>query len=160
MTDYNNKPWIRKALLGASAGIILSSLVQYEEGIRYTPYRDVGGVPTVCEGITHDIKFNHKYTPAECKFLDDASDQRDLDVVKRTVKVSLTQAQIAAFADFIHNAGAGAWERSTLLKMLNAGNIKGACYQLLRWKYAGGKVVRGLEIRRQNELQLCLGEYK
>ncbi len=153
------KPWLRKAVLGAGAATILSVLLQYKEGIRYVPYRDIGGVPTVCEGITHGVDMHKVYTKAECDKMDTGAEAHDLAVVSRTVKIPLTQAQIAAFGDFVDNEGEGHWERSTMLVLLNEGRVSEACNQLLRWKYAAGRVVHGIQVRRADELQLCMGAY-
>ncbi|NNI27984.1 glycoside hydrolase family protein, partial [Pasteurella multocida] len=37
-------------------------------------------------------------------------------------------------------------------------DIQAMCDQFPRWKYANGKVLRGLEIRRQKERELCLAD--
>ncbi|HCD1077247.1 TPA: glycoside hydrolase family protein, partial [Proteus mirabilis] len=50
-----------------------------------------------------------------------------------------------------------AFARSTLLKKLNAGDGAGACEEIKRWVYAGGKVWRGLVSRREVESALCHG---
>ncbi|HGM8337746.1 TPA: glycoside hydrolase family protein [Pseudomonas aeruginosa] len=47
------------------------------------------------------------------------------------------------------------FSRSTLLRKLNAGDVKGACAELSRWVYAGGKVYKGLVNRRKAERELC-----
>ncbi|WP_394324827.1 glycoside hydrolase family protein [Escherichia coli] len=39
--------------------------------------------------------------------------------------------------------GAGNFRTSTLLRKINQGDIKGACDQLRRWTYAGGKQWKG-----------------
>ncbi|WP_405045477.1 glycoside hydrolase family protein [Pseudomonas aeruginosa] len=45
--------------------------------------------------------------------------------------------------------------RSTLLRKLNAGDVRGACAELSRWVYAGGKKLGGLVRRRAAERELC-----
>ena len=45
---------------------------------------------------------------------------------------------------------------STLLRKINQGDIKGACDQLRRWTYAGGKQWKGLMTRREIEREICL----
>ena len=47
------------------------------------------------------------------------------DAVKQYVKVPITSNQFAALASFAFNVGNGALKDSTLLKMLNAGKVKG-----------------------------------
>ncbi|EKN6093795.1 TPA: glycoside hydrolase family protein, partial [Yersinia enterocolitica] len=45
---------------------------------------------------------------------------------------------------------------STLLKKLNNNDLIGACNELQRWVYAGGKRWKGLVSRREIERELCL----
>ncbi|MCH5496505.1 glycoside hydrolase family protein, partial [Salmonella enterica subsp. diarizonae serovar 16:z10:e,n,x,z15] len=49
----------------------------------------------------------------------------------------------------------GAFAKSTLLKKLNAGDQAGACNELKRWTYAGGKQWKGLVTRREIEREVC-----
>ncbi|EOZ3195959.1 lysozyme, partial [Yersinia enterocolitica] len=97
-----------------------------------------------------------KYSDAEC----DALLQKDLVPVQRTVdaavKVPLSKYQKAALYSFTYNVGQSAFTKSTLLKKLNTGDIKGACDELRRWTYAGGKPWKGLQNRREIERELCL----
>ncbi|EMH7889960.1 lysozyme [Salmonella enterica] len=139
---------IAAALLGGHDGL---------EGRRYTPYRDVAGVLTVCDGHTgKDIIPGKRYTDAEC----DALLNKDLKRVKAQVdpliKVSIPESERAAFYSFAYNVGTGAFARSTLLKKLNAGDHAGACNELKRWTYAGGKQWKGLMTRREIEREVCL----
>ncbi len=50
----------------------------------------------------------------------------------------------------------GLYVTSTLLRKINQGDIKGACDQLRRWTYAGGKQWKGLMTRREIEREVCL----
>ena len=59
-------------------------------------------------------------------------------------------------ASFIYNEGAGAFEKSTLLKKLNNGDKKGAADEFDKWVYSKGKVSKGLVGRRQREKELFL----
>ncbi|MGA6579692.1 glycoside hydrolase family protein, partial [Providencia sp. NPDC089923] len=63
----------------------------------------------------------------------------------------------AALYSFAFNVGTGAFAKSTMLKKLNAGDQYGACEELKRWVYAGGKVWRGLVNRREAEAAICHG---
>lgn len=160
------KRWQKLAASGASALAIAGAMTAAFEGMRYHVYGDVGGVPTVCQGVTAGslppgvtIDPKHTYTPAECVLLDSYAEHKAQAGVQASVTVPLTQPQLAAFTDFAYNVGIGAWLRSTARADLNAGRYRDACDQLLRWVYAGGRKQRGLEIRRQAEWQLCTGQY-
>lgn len=138
---------IAAAMLGGHDGL---------EGRRYVAYRDVAGVITVCDGYTgKDIVPGRRYTDAEC----DALLNKDLARVKAQVdpliKVSISETERAALYSFAYNVGPGAFARSTLLKKLNAGDHAGACNELKRWTYAGGKQWKGLVTRREIEREVC-----
>jgi|GEM_PF-475162 len=74
--------------------------------------------------------------------------------VMALVKVPLTDGQYAALCDFTYNVGSGNFKRSTLLKVINAGEHHRVPFQLRRWNKAGGKVLRGLQTRREREVAL------
>ncbi|ECT1022945.1 lysozyme [Salmonella enterica] len=126
------------------------------EGVRYRPYQDVVGVWSVCYGHTgKDIMLGKTYTPAECKALLD----KDLNAVARQInpyiKVPIPEATRGALYSFAYNVGAGNFRTSTLLRKINQGDINGACDQLRRWTYAGGKQWKGLVTRREIEREVC-----
>lgn len=72
--------------------------------------------------------------------------------VERLVTVQLNDNQFGALVSWHYNTGALA--SSTLLKVLNTGDYAGVPAQMLRWVFADGKRLRGLEIRRQKEAAL------
>lgn len=127
------------------------------EGVRYKPYRDVVDKWTVCYGHTgNDIILGKTYTEAECKALLN----KDLSTVARQInpyiKVPIPETTRGALYSFVYNVGAGNFKTSTLLYKINQGDIKGACEQLRRWTYAGGKQWKGLVTRREIEREVCL----
>jgi lysozyme len=68
--------------------------------------------------------------------------------VNNLVHIQLTQNEFDALVDFAFNCGCGAFASSTMLRLLNAGNITGAAYEFQRWDKADGTVVAGLLRRR------------
>lgn len=76
--------------------------------------------------------------------------------VEDFIQVVIGQNQIDAVACFIYNIGPEAFKRSTLLKLMNEGDMRGAAKQFLRWNRAGNKVMAGLTRRRQAEMELFL----
>jgi lysozyme len=144
------------AAIPAGAIAVAGVMTQWNEGVRYTPYQDVGGVWTVCEGHTGpDVIPGKTYTPRECATLKNRDLLRADAQVSRLVKVPLMVAQRAALIDFVYNAGAGNLAKSTLLRKLNAGDYNGACQEYRRWVFANGKRLKGLENRREEEAWLC-----
>ncbi|EMV0079524.1 lysozyme [Escherichia coli] len=173
-------PSLRKAVaaaIGGGAIAIASVLITGPsgndglEGVSYIPYKDIVGVWTVCHGHTgKDIMLGKTYTKAECKALllgktytkaeCKALLNKDLATVARQInpyiKVDIPETMRGALYSFVYNVGAGNFRTSTLLRKINQGDIKGACDQLRRWTYAGGKQWKGLMTRREIEREICL----
>jgi lysozyme len=157
-------PALRKALLGmtgAGAVAIAGTMLTDLEGVRYTPYYDVAGVLTVCYGHTGaDIIKNKTYTHAECKAILDKDLQPFARSVELSVKVPANEYQKAALISFSYNVGVNAFQNSSLLRNLNAGNYALACDGLKAWVYAGKgkdkKAWPGLMNRREVEREVCM----
>lgn len=157
MAKIPNK--IRMVAAGGLMALTVAMVTNFE-GYESKPYRDVVGVLTVCYGHTGaDIIPTKTYTKAEC----DELLEKDLAIVAKAVnpliKVNIPDYTRAALYSFTYNVGTGAFSRSTLLKKLNAGDQVGACNELKRWIYAGGKPWKGLMTRREIENAVCLGEF-
>jgi len=153
---------LRKALIAAAvAGPIAIGgvLITDQEEVKYTPYLDPVGIPTVCAGVTGpDVVMGKTYTKAECDNLLYKHMLPAVKAVDSSVKVKLNDYQKASLYSFTYNVGINAFSSSTLLKKLNQGDFPGACNQLRRWTYAGGKQWKGLITRREVERQLCYGK--
>ncbi|MBU8540794.1 lysozyme [Roseomonas tokyonensis] len=76
------------------------------------------------------------------------------DAVERAVKVPLAATERAALISLAHNIGGGAFAKSTLLRLLNAGNKEGAAGQFAAWNRGGGRVLAGLVRRRAAEADM------
>lgn len=74
------------------------------------------------------------------------------DAVNKNVKVFLLQNQFDSLASFVFNIGETNFRSSTLLRILNEANYIEVPNQLKRWNKADGKILRGLIIRRQHEI--------
>ena len=155
-----NKGLVKKAMAAVCGGAIAVALVLVPvfEGMRYKPYQDVAGVWTVCAGHTGpDIQQDKIYTQAEC----DALLENDLAIVAkgvdRLIRVDIPVYTRGAIYSFVYNTGLGAFSRSTLLRKLNAGDRAGACGEMKRWVFAGGKPWKGLMTRQEIEEVVCHG---
>jgi lysozyme len=62
-----------------------------------------------------------------------------------------------ALVSFSFNVGLGTLQRSTLRQKHNRGDYKGAAEEFLKYTKAGGKVLKGLVNRRNDERALYLG---
>jgi len=142
------------AIVGGGYQAMTPVVVEYVEGVEYYPYRDVGGVLTVCAGHTGADIVMRRYTPTECRVLLSRDLKPVYAAIERLVTVPLTDFQRTALATFVYNTGVGAFASSTLLKKLNAGDMNGARDQMRRWVFAAGKRWKGLMTRREVEMAI------
>jgi len=131
------------------------ALTKSFEGCRLTAYRDSTGILTIGWGHTGpDVYEGLVWTQDQA----DAALLEDLAVViacvNHVVKVTITQNQFDAMVDFCYNAGRGNFTSSTLLRLVNAGDIDGAAAQFALWVHAGTLVLDGLVRRRAAEAAL------
>jgi lysozyme len=70
------------------------------------------------------------------------------------VSVPLFQGQFDVVVSWTYNLGEGALKSSTMLKKINAARHEEVPGQMKRWNRAGGKVLKGLERRREAEAAL------
>ncbi len=150
---------LRSRLLAAGAAGALgiaTVVVGYFEGRSLVAYFDPVGIITLCEGYTHGVQLGDVATDEECDELTRKEVVKALAVVDGSVSYRLPEPTRAALASFVYNVGSGHYRGSTLLRKLRLGDIAGACRELPRWVYAGGKQLRGLVRRRAAEMELCL----
>lgn len=143
------------AATGAATLGLAAVVVANYEGLRTNAYLDPVGIPTICYGHTATARMGQTLSQAECDRLLEGDLGEALEAVDTLVKVPLPVERRAALASFAYNVGAGQLASSTLLRKLNAGDHAGACAELSRWVYAGGRKLSGLERRRASERELC-----
>ena len=136
-------------------------LIRNFESLRLNAYDDGVGVWTIGYGTTKypngiRVKKGDTCTLDQAK----AYMQNDLkafeQTVNNTVKVPLNQNQFDALVSLAYNIGTNAFSKSTLVKKLNANDIRGAADQFDVWVNAGGKRMQGLVNRRTVEKALFL----
>ncbi len=93
---------------------------------------------------------------AVCQSVREATTASVARQINPYIKVDIPETTRGALYSFVYNVGAGNFRTSTLLRKINQGDIKGACDQLRRWTYAGGKQWKGLMTRREIEREICL----
>ena len=141
-------------------------LIKHHEGIRNKPYRCPAGLWTV--GVGHLIgdgkslpsEWNRTFTPAEI----DAILKRDLrrfelGVRKMLPNVPLRQHEFDALVSFCFNLGLGCFQRSTIRQALLRGDKEAAIESLLKYCRAGGRVLKGLQLRREAEAKMFKSGY-
>lgn len=132
------------------------ALIKNFEGVRLKAYDDGVGVWTIGVGHTKGVKPGDVATMEQVDqwLREDLADaERD---VNDLVKAPITQAQFDALVSFTFNVGGGAFERSTLVRKLNARDYDGAADEFLRWNRGGGSIMAGLTKRRVSERMLFI----
>ena len=144
--------------LGLASSLVLAGggIVSHFEGKSNSSYPDPVGIWTICYGETKGVRQGDYKTDEEC--LDSLAEELTDHHKKMMlyIKTPISVKEEAAYLSFTYNVGVGAFSKSTLIKKLNTGDRVGACNELLRWNKAGGKVLRGLTLRRETERTLCL----
>ncbi len=143
---------------GAAGLVALAvAVVGGSEGLRLRAYIPIpGDVPTVCYGETRGIRMGMSFTKPQCdamlvKALDDFA-----NTVERCAKQPMGDQQYVAHLSLAYNIGKGAYCKSTVVRLHNAGDRRGSCRAFEMWNKAGGRVVAGLTRRRAEERELCL----
>ncbi len=138
-----------------SAGI---KLITAFEGCELKSYQDAVDVWTIGYGHTKAVHPGMTITQTQAEQLL----QEDLEefeaAVEDAVSIDLNPNQFAALVSFCFNLGAGSLFDSTLLRILNDGNIHAAANEFPRWNKAGKQVLLGLTRRRFAERALFLSK--
>lgn len=95
------------------------------------------------------------YDPDTCaKWLAEDAVKHGLDIAP-CLPAELPPQTRAAFTSFAFNVGSARFCSSGVSRKALAGDLPGACAELSRWIYGGGKVLPGLVTRRATERELC-----
>jgi lysozyme len=134
------------------------ALIQKYEGLRLDAYADPIGIKTIGYGhvITPKDNIGDTITQEQADNLFEGDLADASRNVERLVNVEITDNAFGALTSFIFNLGADCLRRSTLLRLLNGGDIQGAADQFGVWIYAGHEVQPGLIARRDAERDLFL----
>jgi lysozyme len=153
------------SIIGTAAAVAAVAFTGSQEGISNTPYRDSGGVWTVCRGQT-GVAMRY-YTDQECD--DMLADTLAVTAAQITANTpgftTLDDGVKTATVDFTYNVGFGAYTRSTYRQMLIKRELPAACDQIPRYKYVGDNDCSkqandcyGVWKRRQAERSMCRGD--
>ena len=136
------------------------SKVKHYESFKSKAYRCSGGVMTIGYGHTKNVRWGDTITEAEAEKLLEKELLLAKKHVLRIVKVPLTENQLAALTSFTFNCGQGSLRKLVCEKnnRLNNGNYKSVEVVMPKYRMAGGKVRKGLELRREWEISLWSSE--
>lgn len=164
------------ALAGATMlGGAITEVIQHNEGLSLTAYKDSAGIPTICYGDTKGVKMGQRATLSDCqkKLIESAGEHaKALD----GLPMSLTDVQLLGALDMTYNIGISGFKNSTTKRRLMQGDTRGAAKAVLSWRYITrngvkydcstlvkgkpNKVCWGLWERRQWEAKAIGNEFK
>lgn len=146
-----------------AAVAITAALCKRFEGFRSRPYLCSAGVPTIGYGATFYLH-GTRVTLHDKPISQEAAERLLRAQVERVYLPAVLRlcpglmladaAKLAAIIDFTFNLGESRLRTSTLRRVVNAGDWGAVPAELLKWVYAAGKVLRGLQLRRQAEAAL------
>lgn len=134
------------------------SLIRQFEGLKLTAYRCPAGVRTVGYGHTSGVVPGMIITKEQAEeFL-----KQDIATAENIINAecrNLRQCQFDALVSFVFNVGGENFRKSTLLKKIEANPDDNSIMdEFLRWVYAKGVVLQGLQKRRLAEMRLYFSE--
>lgn len=137
-----------------------ADIIKEFEGYKTTAYLCSAGVPTIGYGSTFyadgsKVKMGDKITKQQAEILLQIEIENIKSQIERKIFVPINENQLSAIVSMAYNIGVSAFLKSTLLKKINARSPRIEIEaEFLKWVRAGGKVVKGLQNRRQKEVEL------
>lgn len=141
-------------------------LIKKFEGFEPKAYKDPVGIWTIGYGTTAragvgiDPKSGMTITEKEATYYLEKAVSKFATQIKPLIKKPINDNEFGAFVSLAYNIGPSAFANSTALKRFNLGDKQGAADAMLWFNKAGGKVLRGLERRREAERALFLKPVK
>lgn len=158
-----------RTLVASALAIAMGAGLSFQfEGPRHlSAYLDPLVIPTICRGITANVRMGDKETDRGCDARELAAVTYAYETVKRCAGVPMYEHEWAAWISFTYNVGPGKrgvksgfcvlknGNEPTLLRLLKDGDYTGACNELPKWD--NPKWLPGIKRRRLAEQQTCLG---
>jgi GH24 family phage-related lysozyme (muramidase) len=123
------------ALTGATMlGGAITGVVQHNEGLSLTAYKDSVGVPTICYGETKSVKMGQRATLSDCQrqLIESAgAHAKALD----GLPMQLSDVALVGSVDFIYNVGVAGFNGSAVKRHLKSPNYAAAGKAVLDWRY-------------------------
>ena len=140
------------------ASVDAYELIKQFEGLRLEAYLCPPGIWTIGYGHTSGVSPNSFITIQEAdEYL--LRDVAAIEMQLNKLNLSLRQCQWDAIVSFVFNVGIGNFKASTLLAKIRINPDDNSIIdEFLRWVYANGKVMRGLQKRRLTEMKLYFSD--
>lgn len=138
---------------------VASGISKRYEGLFLVPYLCPAGVPTTGYGATY-YENGRRVTLKDPPITKERAEQLLIHEITKTFLPAVIKLcpgllakpeALGAIVDFAFNLGANNLKVSTLRKKINAGDWEAARIEIMRWNKAGGRVLRGLTLRRGTE---------
>lgn len=133
------------------------------EGLSLVPYYDPVGYPTIGYGhllsgtLFSDLSQWEAITQETAEALlkaDMMAAMMQVIDVSPVLAYEANWKRLAALTDFVFNLGISKYKASTLRRKVDVEDWEGVRYELKKWNRAGGKVLKGLTLRREAEARL------
>ena len=140
------------------ASVDAYELIKQFEGLRLEAYLCPAGIWTIGYGHTSDVSPNSFITIQEAdEYLH--RDVASVEMQLNKLNLSFSQCQWDAIVSFVFNVGIGNFKASTLLAKIRINPDDNSIMdEFLRWVYANGKVMKGLQKRRLAEMKLYFSD--
>jgi len=137
----------------------ICAIIKRFEGCRLAAYRDIVGVLTIGYGETLGVREGDVWTQDQADAtLRQRVAQFMLATLKRCPQLHLEPpGRTAACTSLAYNIGVGAFGASSVSRKTRRQDFAGAADAFLLWRFAGGREIRGLKLRRQRERVAYLG---
>ncbi|QXO10374.1 endolysin [Escherichia phage vB_EcoP_ZX6] len=123
------------ALTGATMlGGAITGVIQHNEGLSLTAYKDSAGIPTICYGETKGVKMGQRATLSDCQkqLIQSAGEHaKALD----GLPMQLSDVALLGALDFTYNVGVAGFNGSSVKRHLKSLDYASAAKAVLDWRY-------------------------
>lgn len=136
-------------------------LIKRWEGCELKAYKCPAGKWTVGYGLTSAAGFievgpNTVLTQEEADWYLEKVANKFADGIRSAITAPINENQFAAFVSLAYNVGIAGVRKSSAVRHFNEGNLDKVPHAIRAWNKAGGKVLKGLVNRREDEVKLFL----
>lgn len=130
---------LRTKVIAALAGVTIlggaiTEVVQHNEGLSLTAYKDSAGIPTICYGETKGVKMGQRASLSDCQkqLIESAGEHaKALD----GLPMQLSDVALIGSVDFVYNVGVAGFNGSAVKRHLKGLDYVAAGKVVLNWRY-------------------------